>query len=77
MNWTMPYWIATFYCEYDALIFEKQLKARSIPVQLMPVPRALSSSCGIAARFPQSGREAVDLLVNAGEVTVDQLHWYG
>lgn len=44
-------YIATFYTHYDAIIFSRQLKAAGVESQLMPVPRALSSSCGTCARF--------------------------
>ncbi|MGI5876914.1 MAG: DUF3343 domain-containing protein [Dethiobacteria bacterium] len=44
-------YIATFFSHYGAINFKKVLAGRGIRVQLMPVPRALSSSCGTCARF--------------------------
>jgi len=44
-------YIATFFSHYGAINFKRVLAARGIQVQLMPVPRAISSSCGTCARF--------------------------
>lgn len=46
---------ATFFTHSGAIRFEKFAKGMNIPVQLMPVPRKLSSSCGIAARMDYEG----------------------
>jgi hypothetical protein len=43
--------IALFYTHSGALRFDKFLRDRGIAVQLMPVPRKLSSNCGIGARL--------------------------
>lgn len=48
-------YIATFFTHSGAIRFEKFAKERGILVQLMPVPRKLSSSCGIAARMQHEG----------------------
>jgi len=45
------YYVATFHSVSQALRFEKMLLSQSVTVKLIPVPRVLSSSCGIAARF--------------------------
>lgn len=44
-------YIATFYSHFGAIRFQKQCAQRGVAVRLMPVPRALSSSCGTCARF--------------------------
>lgn len=44
-------YIVTFYTHSGAIRFEKFAKDHGVQVQLMPVPRKLSSSCGIAARM--------------------------
>lgn len=43
-------YIFTFFTQSAAFKFEKFLKEMSLQVSLMPVPRQISSSCGIAAR---------------------------
>ena len=43
--------IATFYSHFGAVSFKKTCDRERIPARLMPVPRALSSSCGTCVRF--------------------------
>lgn len=47
-------YIATFYSHFGAIRFHKQCAQQGVEVRLMPVPRALSSSCGTCARFVSS-----------------------
>lgn len=42
-----------------ALRAEKLLQAIGIPFRLIPVPRHLSSDCGVCLRFPWERREEV------------------
>ncbi|HHY09723.1 MAG TPA: DUF3343 domain-containing protein [Firmicutes bacterium] len=44
-------YIATFYTHSGAIKYRRHLKSKKIDVELMPVPRQLSSNCGIAASF--------------------------
>ena len=44
-------YIATFYSHFGAIRFKKLCQQRGIPVKVMPVPRALSSSCGTCAEY--------------------------
>lgn len=48
-------YLATFFTHSGAIKYQAHLKNRNIPVELMPVPRKLSSSCGISARFEYEG----------------------
>lgn len=62
----MQYCVVTFHSVHDALYFEKSLKKLSLDLQMIPVPREISSSCGIAAKFslenrPQFERAILDL----------------
>ena len=41
----------TFYSTHLALRFEATVKKQKINARLIPVPRQISSSCGLAARF--------------------------
>ncbi len=45
------YAVVLFYAVSGALRAEKILKASGIPHKLIPVPRHLSSDCGICVRF--------------------------
>lgn len=48
-------YIVTFFTQSAAFKFERLLKSMDLKVSLMPVPRKLSSSCGIAARAVLEG----------------------
>ena len=43
--------LATFHTHYGALRFNRHCKTNKIPAKMMPVPRELSSSCGVCVRF--------------------------
>lgn len=44
-------YIALFYTTTDTVGFMRKLQKLQIPVDALPVPRNLSASCGIAAKF--------------------------
>lgn len=44
------YYVFTFYSTHLALEFEKKLKNNDLKIKLIPVPRQISSSCGLAGR---------------------------
>ena len=57
-----------------ALRAEKLVKAKGISYKLIPVPRQLSSDCGVCLRIPWEKREeAMQILAQAG-VKVDGSH---
>jgi len=45
-----------FFTHTGAIKFERMLKKKKIPCELMPVPRTLSSSCGVSARIVFEGK---------------------
>lgn len=47
----MREYIATFYTHFAASQFARALKAQAVRHRMMPVPRALSSSCGTCVRL--------------------------
>ena len=44
-------YIATFHTHFGAMSFRNQLCKRGDTAVMMPVPRALSASCGVCVRF--------------------------
>ncbi|HHY16256.1 MAG TPA: DUF3343 domain-containing protein [Firmicutes bacterium] len=48
-------YIATFYTQSGAIKYQRYLQKENIPVELLPVPRQISSNCGIGARFTLTG----------------------
>lgn len=52
--------IATFDVTSMALMFEKYCRAGGLKVRIVPVPRQISASCGLACSYPCDQVEAVD-----------------
>ncbi len=62
-------YLATFFTHSGAIKYQRYLKNDGIAVELMPVPRKLSSNCGIAARF--SFAEDIKAIIS---VDIEQLY---
>jgi len=54
-----------------ALRAEKLVKAKGISYKLIPVPRHLSSDCGVCLRIPWEKKEEVLALLAQAKVKVD------
>jgi len=63
----MSEFVATFHTHLSALLSCRSLEALGAEAQMMPVPRALSSSCGTCVRYRdhESHLEAMDEDVEA------------
>jgi hypothetical protein len=55
-----PYAVALFSSTSHALMAEKIAKKEGIPCKLIPVPRQLSSDCGICLRFNAEDRTILE-----------------
>nr|WP_294524911.1 DUF3343 domain-containing protein [uncultured Blautia sp.] len=53
-------YIATFYSHFGAMAFHKKCKEAGFKSRIMPVPRALSSSCGTCVWFTGDCKLASD-----------------
>lgn len=51
--------LAVFNSAHRVMKAESVLKARALPVLLIPSPRALSADCGLAIRYNQDAAESV------------------
>lgn len=47
----MKEYVAVFFTHSGAIKFDRNAKKNNIACELMPVPRKLSSNCGIGAKF--------------------------
>lgn len=58
----MNEYVAIFFTHSGAIKFNRKMKSNNIECELMPVPRKLSSNCGIGARlkFDKDILELVD-----------------
>ena len=63
---TDPVLILIFRGTHQVLSAEKRLKGGDVPLRLIPVPRRLTSDCGLAIRIPLDHRDrALDILSRA------------
>ena len=51
--------LATFHITSMAILFERTLRKEGLAVKVVPVPRSLSASCGLACEFPCDAEERV------------------
>ncbi len=69
------YCVITFPNTHSALQAEKVLKAReALPFVIMPVPRKISSGCGLAVKTaPDKADQVVDIL-KGGNIQIDGIY---
>jgi len=70
----MKTFVITFHSVHDALTGEKVIRRLNVPVQLIPVPRDISSSCGIAARVNCEDRSALEAILAGGGLEIDAIY---
>ena len=56
----IPRFILTFYSTSGAIAVERYCRANDVPGRLLPVPREISASCGMAWAVPAEERERLD-----------------
>ena len=66
--------LATFKTTSMALMFERACRGAGVSARITPVPRKLSSSCGLACEFPCEAREAVESLAAGRKIDVAAFH---
>lgn len=71
---TMQHAVILFYTSNHAFRAEKLLKARNIACKLVPVPRHLSSECGVCLRIDSAERDAVLPILAASQVELAGTH---
>jgi hypothetical protein len=66
--------LATFATTSMALLFERACRKAGISARIAPVPRRLSSSCGLACDFPCESWGAVESVVRESRIEVSGFH---
>ncbi|MBR4196160.1 MAG: DUF3343 domain-containing protein [Synergistaceae bacterium] len=66
--------LATFKTTSAALLFERSCRKSGIPARIAPVPRKLSSSCGLACEFPCDMKENVEGIAGEKKINVAGYH---
>ncbi|MCS7177825.1 MAG: DUF3343 domain-containing protein [Anaerolineae bacterium] len=60
-----------------AIRAEKILREAGIDCQLVPIPRHLSSDCGICVRIPRQAREAARAALEQARLDIESIHDLG
>lgn len=66
--------IITFYSVSDALHLEKVLKENGFKAAMVPVPRALSASCGYAVEVQIESCEKLLALVKQNKISIEKCY---
>ncbi|HAG21990.1 MAG: Diphthamide biosynthesis methyltransferase [Synergistales bacterium 53_16] len=66
--------IATFETTHMAISFEKNCRKAGLAVKIVPVPRELSASCGLACRFPCSDIQRIRDICAEKNIEVGAFH---
>lgn len=66
--------LATFKTTSMALMFERACRKSGVNARIVPVPRSLSSSCGLACDFPCEKRTEAEGIARDGKIDVASWH---
>ena len=69
-----PVMILIFRGTHQVMSAEKRLKGGGVAIRLIPVPRRLSSDCGLAIRVPLSERERARAVLSASRLLPVSVH---
>ncbi|HZK24842.1 MAG TPA: DUF3343 domain-containing protein [Oscillospiraceae bacterium] len=70
------YYVATFYSTSQALRFEKTVLKQELAVRMIPVPRVISSSCGLAARIEDAVWPAIAQLLSSEAANAEEVYLF-
>lgn len=66
--------LATFDTTHMALYFEKACRASGLAVRIVPVPRKISASCGLACSYPCGDLTKVRAVADEKGIEVAEYH---
>jgi len=68
--------VAIFHSIHRVMKAEKLLKQARVDILLIPVPRRLSSDCGLAIRYPAVSREEVEAVLEREKLLPEELYLF-
>jgi hypothetical protein len=68
------YIITTFHSTHSALKFEDLLKKNNLTIKIIPVPRQISASCGLAGRALSKDFETILDLVKETSTDIEEIY---
>jgi hypothetical protein len=70
----MNYGVLLFASTHQAIRAEKLAKEKNLSVKLIPVPRHLSSDCGVCLRFSWDQKEEILCRLEKERVKMGEMH---
>ena len=67
-------YIVTFNSTHHALAFEKYAKEYDIKITIMPVPRSIAASCGLAVKFAHDFFQSIEKLIKEKNLNYDGIY---
>ncbi len=71
----MPYVVILFPSTHYAIRAEKMAKGSGFTVKLIPVPRHLSSDCGVCLRCSSDQKEPLECLLQQEGIKIEGIHF--
>lgn len=68
------YAVIIVYSTSHAIRIEKLLQEMRVPCKLIPVPRQISSDCGVCVRIQRSDIEVAREAIDTAQVEIDGIH---
>jgi len=68
--------VAIFHSIHRVMKAEKLLKQARVDILLIPVPRQLSSDCGLAIRYPALSRQEVEVVLERERLLPEELYLF-
>ena len=70
----MKYAVILVHSTSHALRLEKLLLEQALTCKMIPVPRQISSNCGVCIRVPQAQVEEANHVIAAAQVEIKGIH---
>lgn len=67
-------YVITFHSVHFVMKAEALLKKEHIPVHLIPIPRHVSSDCGIALEVSENNRERIIKILENNQFNIESIH---
>lgn len=66
--------VVTFHTTADAMAMEKACKEHQVPGRIIPVPRAISSGCGLSWCAALEDREEIVAMMRKAGIEEEDMH---
>lgn len=68
---TPDYYVALFQSVSHVMKAERMLLSEGLPIKIIPVPKSISSDCGVCIRFEEKLLDKIETILNDNFETVE------